>query len=347
MGRTKAIGKVGLIATKEHNRPYKAALRKLGYKVIELDGRLSSIPSSLKFCIIRVEAVSHRATEVALQWVRRSPEHRTLAFCRGVSDVRSAAKDYKEMVLQGDEHYNLGVFTDCPTEENSQDYYGKMLEPVKEQFPLDPLTKLPPAAKPPEIEKADKKEEAMREKESFIVETVAKAGSLGIGMLDIRTAWEERYGRAAKSTVGTWIAKAIANGYVMNIGGTGRSHRGGGPKAAWYLSPVVYGTLTAAEAQLEPGTRQREAFDAHLQRLRGKPVPPPKTVAPPPPPPAPVKKVVKGMNASESITTECELLVLWLREWNVESMTISKDGKVVLASPPTKSPELRVSFTVE
>lgn len=331
MGRAKTIGKVGLLSTKEHNAPYRAALRELGFKVIELDGRCTSIPPSIKFCIIRVETVSHSTTDVALGWVRRSPATRTLAFCRGVSDVRKAAEDYRDKLKAGTAlDYDIGVFPDAEKK-----------PPVITGGPCWR------AAKPPKIEKADKKEEAMKEKESFIVETVAKSGSLGTGIWDIRAAWEERYGtHPAKSTVGSWIAKAIAHGYIVNIGGKGRSNKGEGPKAAWYLSSVAQHQLSRAELKLEPGTRQREAFDAHLERLRGKPTPPPKRVDPPPPS-TKLAKTVMEANASESITTECELLVLWLREWNVESMTVSKDGKVVLSSPPTKSPELRVSFTVE
>ena len=46
----------------------------------------------------------------------------------------------------------------------------------------------------------------------------------------------------------------------------------------------------------------------------------------------------------DSIQDETALLVVWLREWNIQSMTIHEDGRVRFSSRPTKSREIDVRF---
>lgn len=50
---------------------------------------------------------------------------------------------------------------------------------------------------------------------------------------------------------------------------------------------------------------------------------------------------------TDSIRDEVQLLVLWLREWNVKSLSIDAEGGALLSNTPQKTRKFDVSFTVK
>ena len=359
MGRRKTIAKVGLLSTLEHNPPYVRALTDLGFKVVQLDGHCTSIPNSIKFCIIKVQCVSHTTTDVALAWARRSPETRVLAFCNGVSDVKGAGERYKQKLAdeQAERAQAKASLHKRPTTAESLKAVKKRARKQQKVAAAPSQSEASPMVAPPQ----QKKKEfvvPMNTREKLVMREVSLAGKMGIGVHDLRKAWEVEFGKApAKSTIGSYLAKLVKLGWVVNLGGSGRSHRGNGPKAAWYMTAKNSEKLTVKEYALEEGTPQRTAYEDHLQRFRARPVENASVAAPPTettPYTEPPMKVVaipplrkEPDTPMESIKSECELLVLWLREWNVNSLSISEDGAVELSGNPTKSPELEVRFTVK
>jgi hypothetical protein len=54
--------------------------------------------------------------------------------------------------------------------------------------------------------------------------------------------------------------------------------------------------------------------------------------------------IVPELPGVESIKDEVQLLVMWLREWNVASIHIDANGEVLLSNPPEKDTDFKVRF---
>ena len=336
MGRTRTIGKVGLLSTKEHNAPYVKVLTGLGFRVVQLDGHCTSIPNSIKFCLVKVDCVSHATTDTALAWVRRSPSTRSLAFISGVRDAKARGEEYKAALLA----------EEGPTT-------SQTIEELKKRVKRRRTVNVP--------RKPEKKvEDPLSAKERFVLETIRAAKTTGIGMHDLVAAWTERWSSVSRSTVNSRVGALIKKGLVVNLGGSGRSSTGT-LRAAWYIGYTEAHGLSEREAKLRPGTKTRIAYEAHLKRFRGQSETPKMPKLEKIQRNVPVEDIIKQEEVPmkvvaipplrkdpdtpmDSIKSECELLVMWMREWNVKSIAISDKGIVELASAPTKSPELSVTF---
>ena len=337
MGRTRTIGKVGLLSTKEHNAPYVKVLAGLGFRVVQLDGHCTSIPNSIKFCLVKVDCVSHATTDTALAWVRRSPSTRSLAFISGVGDAKARGEEYKAALLA----------EEGPTT-------SQTIEELKKRVKRRRTVNVP--------RKQEKKvEDPLAAKERFVLETIRASKKTGIGMHDLVAAYIERWSSGSRSTVNSRVGALIKKGLVVNLGGSGRSSTGA-LRAAWYMEAGLALVLTDREAKLRPGTKTRIAYESHLKRFRGKSEAPKMPKLEKIQRNAPVEDIIKQEveapmkvvaipplrkdpdTPMDSIRNECELLVMWMREWNVKSIAISDKGIVELASAPTKSPELSVTF---
>jgi len=198
---------------------------------------------------------------------------------------------------------------------------------------------------------------ALNSRENFILSEVC-------GILDLAEKWESHFSKwPSRSNVGGYLAKLCQRGLIVNIAGAGNKGSTGDLKAAWYVhADCVDGLSPEAmhryDMLLRPGTAIRARYDAHVTRMRASrwnrsvppkvtpaptPAPTPKITPVPAPTPEPPKAWLEG-TPMESIHTECELLVMWMREWNVKSLAISDKGVVELSCAPTKSPELKVTF---
>ena len=357
MARAKAIAKVGLLSTREHNAPYVKVLTGLGFRVIELDGHCTSIPPSIKFCILRTSCVSHSTSDAAMAWARRSPATRVLAFCKGQGEVRAAGEAYKLLLL----------------EEAAE----KAVKTVKRRAALRPPTPTPtPTPTPPKespMHYSQPANRALNSRETFLLETLKLMGPRGCGILDLAEKWEGHFSKwPSRSNVSGYVANLAGKGLIVNIAGAGNKGSTKDLKAAWYVHSDCVSRLSQGERELRLGTVIRARYDAHVTRMRAsrwnRSVPPKATpkvkVTPFPAPEAtrlPAPEVIKAALARydritpkakvatkdspmESIHTECELIVMWMREWNVKSLAISDKGVVELSCAPTKSPELKVTF---
>ena len=339
MARPKAIAKIGFLSTEEHNAPYVKALKSLGYKVVVLGGSTRKIPPSLKVCIIKIQCVAHGLSHAALTWERNSPETRTLLHCKGVKDVREQALAYKESVLAEQAAKEAERSKQRDTSAQSLEKLRKRARKHEAPKPTKPTKPTPKKAKPMS---------GLNSRETFLYNEITKTKKMGLGVHDLMKLWESHFKKTpSKSTIGGYTAKLRKHGFIVNLGGKGQN-TGGHMKAAWYVQTEFHGAMSHAEKSLEPGTLQRTAYDEHLARFRkGYGATSPKKKEP-------IMKVVpipplrqEPSSPMESITNECELLVLWLREWNVKSVTILGDGTVELEGKPTKSPDLKVRFHVK
>jgi hypothetical protein len=202
---------------------------------------------------------------------------------------------------------------------------------------------------------------ALNSRENFILGEVAKIGTRGCGILDLAEKWEGHFSKwPSRSNIGGYLANLCSRGLIVNIAGAGNKGSTGDLKAAWYVHADCIDGLPPEAMLLRPGTAIRARYDAHVTRMRASrwnrsvppkatpkvtpfPAPTPKVTPVPAPTPEPPKARLEG-TPMESIHTECELLVMWLREWNVKSLAISDKGVVELSCAPTKSPELKVTF---
>ena len=360
--------KVAIISQKSHCKPHKQALKSLGFKVMELGGSPTSIPRSIHFAILRTDSCSHGASDVALAWKRRSPETRVLAFANGVTTIKEAAQHYL------DTHQPPPPKAEPPK---------RAPKPRRRRVVAPPIVvKDEPMSTHPRAATFHSRIDALPGKPRFIHDFIHSSGNIGCGTEDIRAEWHKVFGRvAAKSTVATHIARLKDEGLIYNVGGQGRNEKGrkGGPKAAWYFSHAYRGRsmkhnvvcraydeyvarvkaerkaarqakkdapyeqeaeakLAKARKSLEAQvSRETAAKVAVLPPIRVRKSEPPAVKPKPKPKPAP-------KSPTEGVREEVELLVLWMREWNIESITLSRSGEVTLSDAPTKEPELSVWF---
>jgi len=344
--------KVGIVSTEEHCTPHIRALKKMGFKVKVLGGNPNTIPRSLHFVILRHESCSHGASDVALAWVRRSPTTRTLAWANSVTGTREAARGY----LDG-----------FPANQKQVDVADAAREAEKARRTPQPkraVRKRPADFKPPEkptmpamISDTYLSPPLQRTLSGYnvaaqtIYKMIEAKQSIGCGIEDLRKQWKSEYGHEkSKSTVATILVKLKKNGFIRNIGAEGRVSSGR-QKAGWYVASVFHSEMKG------PVLR---AYNAYCKRIKQKPFTLADTPTPPPtqaearsgfspkkPPSNSVSPVPTppSTNPYDSILEEAELLVMWMRDWNVDSITLSRTGEVEVSNEPTHSPKLEVRFT--
>ena len=365
---TKRPKKVGIVSTEEHCHPHTQALRKMGFKVVKLGGNPSTIPRSLHFVILRHESCSHTASDAALAWVRRSPKTRILAIANSLTRIRQAAQGYLD---------------DFPLDQPAADAIDAAREAERLRKTPKPPPKRKTRKRPHDFKPTEKPmqpatetylpgqlQEQLAEYNAAaqtIYRMIEAKQSIGCGIEDLRKQWKRDFGHEkSKSTVATILVKLKKNGFIRNIGAEGRVSSGR-QKAGWYVASVFHSEMKG------PVLR---AYNAYCKRISKKPAPKkaqpqlatptpqakarsgfsPKKSPPggnnglgegtlgavplpaPPPPPAP-------SDAYGSILEEAELLVMWMRDWNVDSITLSRTGEVEVSNEPTHSPKLEVRFT--
>ena len=371
---TKRPKKVGIVSTEEHCHPHTQALKKMGFKVVKLGGSPSSIPRSLHFVILRHESCSHTASDAALAWVRRSPTTRILAIANSLTRIRQAAQGYLDDfpldqpavdAVEAAREIERLRKTPQPTPKRKARKRPADFQPTEK--PMQPATDTDTYL--PHHRQHDLSKFNVAAK--TIYKMIESKQSIGCGIEDLRTQWKKDFGREkSKSTIATILVKLKKHGFIKNIGAEGRVAVGT-HKAGWYVSTVFHtemkGPVLRAynayckriskkpfrldDPQLATPTTQAEARSGFsptkpsstgnngLREDTFDAVPIPKEA------PTPSTPIPTSSNPYDSIREEAELLVMWMRDWNVESITLSRTGAVEVSDAPTHSPKLEVHFT--
>lgn len=415
--------KVGVISKDEHCKPHVKALKGMGFKVKVLGSRPTAIPRSIHFVILRHESCSHGASDVALAWVRRSPETRTLAWASSVTGVKEAAEGYltgfpgsKEELIETLEKKVTARLSTSPKRKKRKrpaDFVPTPKAMPQEKSMLDSLTHRQRALydliaggahTTEELEKAldfpttkaahsalrrlknkgvivnvhqakgsvnlgvkgyyvtteqlaagipipepihshgklNRALKALGHTEKHLYEALDTYGEEGCSIEHLRNDCKHFFGKlVGKSTIAGSLGKLRKAGLVVNVGGEGK-----GPVPGWYVhtnyTPDMEGRTGAAYQEYIRLCRRTKA----KKRAQKKAEEETKQFTLSEPPKAPEPSPQEIDDPFKVIREETELLVMWMREWNIDSITLSRSGEVQLSGKPTITPKLEVTFVV-
>jgi hypothetical protein len=373
---TKRPKKVGIVSTEEHCHPHAQALKKMGFKVVKLGGNPSSIPRSLHFVILRHESCSHTASDTALGWVRRSPKTRILAIANSLTRIRQAAQGYLD-----DFPLDQSAIDAADAVRETERRRKTPMPPIVVK--KRKTRKRPPDFKPLEkpmtarniVPEQDTYLSSALHQElckmnvatQAIYKMIEATQSIGCGIEDLRAQWNRDYGHPkTKSTMATILVRLKKGGFIKNIGGEGRLAVGKN-KAGWYVSTVFHtrmegdvlkafekycGRLSLskkrAAVKKEPAPSSEETQEKASDRTVHHPQETQEKArsgfSPKKPVQAFPKPVIVDEDPYKAIRDETELLVMWMREWNVDSIAINRAGEVRLSEAPSHNPKLAVRF---
>jgi len=314
--------KFGIVSKEEHCKPHKKALIRLGHKVKVLGGDDGlSIPRSIDALILRVQSCSHAASDVALQWHRDNP---TALFIRenGVSGMLRELKSGPPIPTE-------------PALRTPERRIVRVVLPIPNPTPQEKPDMTPPTPR------ATRSREA---KESQIIAAIG-AGHRTVEAIKKHTSLK------GKHAVPDGLRQPMKDGRIINLRkrGTGVAYYIlGHEEGEVELPPAVPKALQEkrrAAALKAAATRRRNKIaalrdEAAALAEKGNGVSSSSTPALAPAREASDHPVL----ATDTIQEESELIVLWMREWNVKSVTIDEDGRVCFSNKPTKAREILVRF---